>query len=420
MKILHCLAQLPSHTGSGIYYWVLADGFKKLGYENAFLYAIQDPFKPKVTEGKVYEVSFLSDDLDFPIAGMSDEMPYNSTIYSGMNEDMLCKWKNAFTNMLYKAREEFKPDIVISHHLFMLTSIVKGIFHDIPVIGISHGTDLRQIKKYPYFRELHMEYISELDGCIAIAPKDIHDIENIIGINKNKIKVMGGGFDSRIFYRENCSAFSNDKIKTRSHDRISILYAGKISYSKGVYELANAIPEVIKKHPDICIDIIGNASEAQISELMRLSENFKHLTISPALPQPELARKMRESDIFVLPSYYEGLGLVNIEALASGCLVATTSIESLIWLLGDRVNSSGIIEYIKLPRLFDTDKPYKEDKPEFIKNLANALSTQIKRVKEGFQADDEVYSDIYSHSWDGIINKIDVYIKQLISDIRQN
>lgn len=410
MKVLHCLAQLPSHTGSGIYYSILAKGLKESGHENAFLYATQEPFKPDMGEDAVkYEVKFLSDKLEFPIAGMSDEMPYNSTIYSQMSEPMLDAWHNAFKTQLIKAKAEFKPDIVLSHHLFMLTSLVKQIFSDTPVIGIAHGTDLRQIKKYLYFREKYMEAVARLEGCIAIAPKDLPDIEKIVGINKNKVRVMGGGFNSALFYKA-------DGLKDRND--ISLLYAGKISASKGVYELASAIPQIIKRLPEtlikkLSIEIVGNADPAQTELLNKLSGNFSGLRILPALPQTELAEKMRKSDIFILPSYYEGLGLVNIEALASGCLVVTTEIEALIWLLGDKINASGVVEYVKLPRLFDTDKPYEEDKPEFINRLADKITAQIERACKGYKADEEVYQEIAAHSWKGIIAKTDKYIREL-------
>lgn len=87
MKILHTLAQLPAMTGSGIYFSVLIDGLNKLGHENAALYAVQDEFSSGMAENiKKYELEFKSEKLPFPIAGMSDEMPYDSTVYSEMSE----------------------------------------------------------------------------------------------------------------------------------------------------------------------------------------------------------------------------------------------------------------------------------------------------------------------------------------------
>jgi glycosyltransferase involved in cell wall biosynthesis len=44
------------------------------------------------------------------------------------------------------------------------------------------------------------------------------------------------------------------------------------------------------------------------------------------IPQPALAELLRRSDIFVLPSYFEGLPLVLIEAMASGAVPVSTDL----------------------------------------------------------------------------------------------
>ena len=81
MKILHCLAQLPSNTGSGVYYHTLVNGLEKRGHENALIYGIQEPFVADFSEEvKQYPVIFKTENLPFPIAGLSDEMPYESSV----------------------------------------------------------------------------------------------------------------------------------------------------------------------------------------------------------------------------------------------------------------------------------------------------------------------------------------------------
>jgi hypothetical protein len=146
MKILHCLAQLPNRTGSGVYYKNLIREMKKQrGWEQAGLYALNDENRCLDLDlDYIYPIRFNSDELPFPIAGMSDEMPYDSTAYSRMTPDMMEQWKGAFTSKLIEIKDDFKPDVIVCHHLWILCALVLDVFPDIPVIAISHGTDIRQ------------------------------------------------------------------------------------------------------------------------------------------------------------------------------------------------------------------------------------------------------------------------------------
>lgn len=47
------------------------------------------------------------------------------------------------------------------------------------------------------------------------------------------------------------------------------------------------------------------------------------------LPQPELAKEYQRSDIFVLPSFFDGLPLTVIEAIACGDKVVVTDLPGI-------------------------------------------------------------------------------------------
>ena len=230
------------------------------------------------------------------------------------------------------------------------------------------------------------------------------DLGNKIGITKDRLKVYGGGFRQDIFYQ-------NDTKK--EDDIIRLLYVGKISSSKGIFELVQTFPKLNEKYENLEFNIVGNCNEEQMEELTKLSKNAMNMHIHSTMPQNKLADLMRSMDIFVLPSYYEGLGLVNIEALACGMRVVTTPIEGLIYLLGDTINNSGLIKYVKLPRLYDVDKAVEEDKPQFIEDLVKEISSQIESIKRKETVSEEIMNMIKEHSWEGIVHKVDSDIKRL-------
>ena len=59
------------------------------------------------------------------------------------------------------------------------------------------------------------------------------------------------------------------------------------------------------------------------------------VTVHGRINQQDLARLMGSCHIFILPSFYEGLPLVLLEALASGCRIITTDLPGCKELLGD-------------------------------------------------------------------------------------
>lgn len=115
-----------------------------------------------------------------------------------------------------------------------------------------------------------------------------------------------------------------------------------------------------------------------------------------------------------MPSYYEGLGLMAIESLACGLYVVTTEIEALMTLLGDEVKESGIIKYVTLPRIYDVDKPVEEDLAGFKERLKKALIEQIEKVRGRKEFSQDMKDKIKTFSWEGLVDKMNDIIKDLI------
>ncbi len=103
------------------------------------------------------------------------------------------------------------------------------------------------------------------------------------------------------------------------------------------------------------------------------------MTFLGALSQAELSHVFRSSRVFVLSSFYEGLPLVLLEALACGCRVVTTDLPGLDTWLPKAIQDTGIVERVRLPRLIRVDEPHPSDIPEFVSRLASAISRQLHR-----------------------------------------
>lgn len=405
MRILHVLAQLPKKTGSGVYFTNTVQYMEKQ-HENAVVYGVQDDIPIDFAEQTTkYPVEFKQGTLTFPIVGMSDEMPYESTKYSDLTQEMISNWRAAFLKQLETAKEAFEPDVIISHHCWMLSSLVLDVFDDKPVMLINHGTDIRQTNLNPELFENWVHDLNRADKILALSQKDVAPISDIFNVDKEKIIVMGGGYNSNIFYRPDSPR--------ENEGRINILFAGKLSHAKGVYELCKSFKTLEEKYDNLQLNLIGNVD---IDEKIVLWENTGHsmnFQISNTSSQLTLANQMRAADIYVLPSYYEGLGLIAIEALGCGMRVVVTEIEGLIQTLGDDINQSSAIEYVDMPKLKSIDEPYESEIGPFVERLAQGIDKQIERIKNQERIPEDIHQRVLTHSWDHIMQAIETELEQL-------
>ena len=389
MRILHVLAQLPIKTGSGVYFTNVIDGLKRFNVEQAAIYATTPEYNFNFVDEK-FEVEFQGKDISFPIVGMSDIMPYDNTLYKNMTDEMIESWQKAFREKLIQARETFKPDVVITHHLWILSSMVCDVFENEKVLGVCHNTDIRQAEKNPAMKDKHVKSLGKLDKILALSSGVIDGIANIYNYPVEKIVNIGAGYNEKIFYPAE---------KYEKHDNVKILYAGKFDESKGFYELIKAFRLLEKKDTKVELELIGNLKDEDRPRVESLVGDSKRIRIYNAVDQVHLGEIMRHKDIFVLPSYFEGLGLIAVEALGSGLRVVATEIEGLIEFLGEKINNSEIIEYVKMPTIYDTDKAVEEEKPAFINRLVESLEVMIERTREEREIPAYLLEEIERQSW---------------------
>ena len=147
MKILSITAQKPNSTGSGVYLTELVRQFARDGHEQAVVAGVYEEDRIELPEGVgFFPVLFESRELPYPIVGMSDEMPYRSTRYCDMTREMTRQFQDAFLKAIEKAVDALEPDLILCHHLYLLTAMARERFKEQKVYGFCHNTDLRQMK----------------------------------------------------------------------------------------------------------------------------------------------------------------------------------------------------------------------------------------------------------------------------------
>ena len=183
--------------------------------------------------------------------------------------------------------------------------------------------------------------------------------------------------------------FKNNQNKEQK-ENISLLAVGRFNDAKDYPNLLKAITLVVQQYPNIHLNIAGDGelrSDIEtLIEQLQISDNVTLLGRRNDIPM-----LMQQSDFFVLPSKYEGLPTVLIEAMASEIFVIATDCGGSKEIMGDTgilvkkedklALANGILQAIAL------------QKEEIINNTAEAR----KRVEDLFSLDKSVvrWLDIY-------------------------
>lgn len=374
MKILSVTAQKPDSTGSGVYLTELVKVFDKMGHQQAVIGGIYEKDKPELPENvDFYPVHFRTRELPFPITGMSDEMPYDSTRYSDMTDDMTEQFVNAFRKVIRKVMKEFEPDVIICHHLYFLGAMIRELCPKVKVYGVCHGSDLRQIKKNPWQREYIIQQVCKFDGLFALHREQKEQICSFYGCDSSLVEVIGTGYNSHVFYRDETAKKEKNEAVRR------YIFAGKLSEKKGVMSMLRALHYLHEPELTEVVFAGGYGNQKEYEIIQQLAEDAPcAVNFLGKLVQPVLAREMKLSDVFVLPSFFEGLPLVNIEAMACGLRVVCTDLPGIKEWMEDNIPDNGVV-FVTPPRMENEDEAVEADLPVFEMELARAMEEAYKR-----------------------------------------
>ncbi len=127
-----------------------------------------------------------------------------------------------------------------------------------------------------------------------------------LGIWK-KTQVIPTGIDASAFPQGS----SNEKQETNKPTNVT--YIGRLESVKGVDDFLAAAVAVKKSYPQLKIQVVGWYKDKH-----PLVSQYEREVAFPGL-RDDIAAILSETDIFVLPSYSEGLSNALMEAMASGC-----------------------------------------------------------------------------------------------------
>lgn len=117
-----------------------------------------------------------------------------------------------------------------------------------------------------------------------------------------------------------------------------ILFTGRLDYPKGVPDLINAAKSVVQGS-DVDLIITGKGPKrGQLEDLVNKLGITEHVAFTGYVSQDELVRLYQNAMAYVLPSHYEGLPTVLLEAMACGAPAIATRVGGCPEVIEDGIN----------------------------------------------------------------------------------
>lgn len=294
-------ASNEKRTGIEEYAYQLLKYFAKIDFENQFVLYIHKKQK---------------NNLDF-------SLPANFQIKQLNAPFMWSQTRLAFELLKNKPDIFFSPSQVVPF-LYVKKSIVTV-----------HGLEYEYFPEcYPMWFVQYLRYFTKYalkKACkiISVSANTKQDLIKIYKGNANKIEVIHHGVD-----KQNICPLTGERIFKNKY----ILYIGRIEIKKNIANLVRSFAILKKKY--VCshkLVLIGGKGYGwqEIYKEISHSEYKNDIILAGYIEQEEKYKILKEADVFVFPSFYEGFGIPVLEAMSVGVPVIAANNSSLIEVCGD-------------------------------------------------------------------------------------
>ncbi|MET8003802.1 glycogen synthase [Nonomuraea glycinis] len=225
-------------------------------------------------------------------------------------------------------------DVVHSHTWYAnFAGHVAKMLHGIPHVVTTHSLEpLRPWKAeqlgggYAISSWAEHTALAAADAVIAVSEGMRRDVLAAYpGIDPAKVSVIHNGIDTAEYAPDN----GHEVLKKHGIDpaRPYVIFVGRITRQKGLVHLLHAARSFA---PGAQLVLCAGAPdtpeiEAEVAGLVRGLDREGVFWISEMLPKPQIIQLLTHAAVFVCPSVYEPMGIVNLEAMACETAVVATA-----------------------------------------------------------------------------------------------
>ena len=228
-------------------------------------------------------------------------------------------------------------DLVHSHTWYAnMGGHLSKLLHDVPHVVTSHSLEPHRPWKaeqlgggYRVSSWAERTAYEAADAVIAVSKESKADVMDAYpNLDEGKVHIVHNGIDTD-FYAPDPDTSVLERLGV-DLDRPSAVFVGRITRQKGVPHLLRA---ALDFDPEVQVVLLAGAADtpelkaetdAAIDELHARRDGV--FLVSEMLPREQVRQVLTHSTVFVCPSVYEPLGIVNLEAMACETAVVASDV----------------------------------------------------------------------------------------------
>jgi len=300
MKILHIITTMDSGGAENHLFSLIRGQINYYNYEIDLVYlkgncGLKDKLY-KIGVKNIYQV-------DFAIKGIKD---------------------------LYKIIKYNRYDIIHSH--LLKANLIGGVsskIANIPHIASKHN-DEHQLRENKLYRLIHKIVSDICDNQIICLSNHVKNYMIEMGLDKRKINVVYYSFDKNLYFLKQ----KFDIYKEFNIPKNSFIFGiiARITEQKGHKYLIPAFKRHLKSYPDSILLVVGGIGYDD-KYMLEVKQMVKDLDIENKViftgKRSDAYSIMSKLDVFIMPSLWEGFGMVFLEAGSLSIPIISTNISAI-------------------------------------------------------------------------------------------
>ena len=267
---------------------------------------------------------------------------------------------------LIRITKKYKIEIIHAHSVIPtgLVSVIVAKIRGCPCVITSHGMDINNFDAKSIHGHLISFSLNHCDKAIAVSG-DLAETMKSFGISGNKIVIL-----RNVVNTERFKPYKNMDLRHKygiGENESLILFVGYLDIFKGIFELVDAFYDINTKNKNVKLMMVGTGpKKAELKKKISKLNLNGFVIFTGEIPPFEMHNYYHAADIFVLPSYTEGLPISILEAMACALPVVATDVGGVSEIVKDGSNG-----FVVQPR----------DKQGLSKNLETFLNNKVLRKK---------------------------------------